>query len=450
MFRFPNYFVQCDRITGLTHILNNPLCNQNQSRIESIMKKAIQSSIAACAIASLTLTGFSADWPQWRGIHRDGISPETGLLGSWEKSPDLVWTFRDAGKGYSGPAIVDGVYYSLGTNDDTETVFALDIKDGSRKWHTPVGEILGNAWGDGPRATPTVVGDHVYAMSGNGHLYCLKAADGSVVWKVSMTDDLGGKVPTWGYTESVLHDDGHILCTPGGDKGAIASINAKTGKVLWQSDDFTDEAQYSSIVMAEIHGKKQYVQRTMKSIVGIHPENGDVLWKTDFPGRTAMIPTPIVTGNHVYVTGGYGTGCKLIEIKDDWSVNEIYYNRDMKNHHGGVVLVDGNAIFGYSDGVGWLMQDLKTGSEIWSEKDKLGKGAVTMADGRFYCIAEDSGEVALLEVSRDGYKSRGSFTIDPKSSIRASRGKIWTHPVIVDGKLYLRDQDIVYCYNISR
>jgi outer membrane protein assembly factor BamB len=394
------------------------------------------------------LSAHAADWPQWRGPNRDGSSPETNLMEKWASAPELKWIYRDAGKGYSGPAIVDGTYYSMGTDGDSETVFALDTTDGSRKWQTAVGSILGNAWGDGPRSTPTVSGDHLYAMSGTGNLVCLNTSDGREVWRVTM-QSLGGEVPTWGYTESVLVDDGHVICTPGGSKGAVAALDARTGKLVWQSDDFTDEAQYSSIVAATIHNKKHYIQRTMKSIVGIDPQDGDILWKTDFPGRTAMIPTPIVKDNYVYVTGGYGTGCKLVEITENWDVKEVYYNRDMKNHHGGVVLVDDKAVFGYSDGVGWLMQDLMTGDEIWSERSKLGKGAVTMADGHFYCISEDRGEVELLKVTRDGYESEGRFTLDPQSSIRASRGKIWTHPVIVNGKLFLRDQDLVYCYDIT-
>lgn len=389
-----------------------------------------------------------ADWPQWRGLDRDGSSPEKNLKSDWSEAPKTEWIFKDAGKGYSGPAIVDGNYYSMGTKDSKETVFALNAKNGEHIWTTSIDDIHQNAWGDGPRATPTIVGDKLYAISGNGKLVCMSLSDGDLVWSKTMKQ-LGGKVPNWGYTESVLHDNGHIICTPGGSRGAIAALEADTGDVVWQSTDFEDGAQYSSIIKATIRSVPQYVQRTMKSIVGIHPENGKVLWKTDFPGRTAMIPTPIVRGNTVYITGGYGTGCTLIEVTEDWKTEEVYFNKNMKNHHGGVVQFD-DAVFGYSDGIGWIMQDLESGEEIWSERSKLGKGAVTFADGHFYCVAENDGKVELLEASKKGYISKGSFTIDPQSEIRASRGKIWTHPVIVDGKLYLRDQDMVYCYNISK
>ena len=190
------------------------------------------------------------------------------------------------------------------------------------------------------------------------------------------------------------------------------------------------------------------MQRTEKSIFGIHAENGSVLWKTDFPGRTAVIPTPIVFGNRVYVTAGYGTGCKAVEINEKMEVKELYSNRLMKNHHGGAIQVGGH-VFGYSDGVGWLCQDLESGEEVWSEKRALGKGAIGMADGKLICVDEGSGKVMLIDASTEGFKEHGSFTLDPQSEIRASRGKIWTHPVVINGKLYLRDQDLVYCYQVQ-
>lgn len=390
----------------------------------------------------------AADWTQWRGINRDGKSPETGLKSDWSSAPKLKWIFKDAGKGYSGPAISNGVLYSMGTEGNQENVFAVDINSGTMKWSVKIDSILQNAWGDGPRATPTVVGTKLYAMSGPGRLVCMNVENGDIHWSKEMSA-LGGKEPNWGFTESVLFDEGKIICTPGGNQGAIVALNAENGKVVWQSKGFKDGAQYSSIIKATIHGVPQYIQRTMKSIVGVSIKDGSVLWQTKFPGRTAMIPTPIVKGNHIYITGGYGTGCTLIRVDSNWKVSEVYFNKNMKNHHGGVVLL-GDSVFGYSDGVGWIMQNFMTGEEVWSEKSKLGKGAVTYADGHFYCLGENTGRVELLKATKDGYESKGSFVLSPQSEIRASRGKIWAHPVIVDGTLYLRDQDLLYSYDISK
>lgn len=414
------------------------------------LKISIMRQVALGLIAGQTLvwTQADSDWPQWRGPARDGHSSDTELLASWpDGGPKQLWIYRDAGKGYAGPAIVAGTLYTMGTQDNQSTLIALDAKSGKGKWTTKIGDILGNGWGDGPRGTPSVDGERVYAMNGGGDLVCAKTSDGSIIWRKSMKE-LGGNVPNWGYTESVLVDGEKVLATPGGDKGTMVALNKMTGEIVWQSQDLQENAHYSSIVPATIQGQWQYVQRTEKSIFGIHAETGAVLWKTDFPGRTAVIPTPIVYGNRVYVTAGYGTGCKAIEIMANMEVKELYSNRLMKNHHGGAIRV-GAHVYGYSDGVGWLCQDLETGEEVWSDKESLGKGALGLADGKLICLDEGSGKVMLIDASPEGFKPRGSFTLDPQSEIRASRGKIWTHPVVVDGKLYLRDQDLIYCYQVK-
>ncbi|MDG1892661.1 MAG: PQQ-like beta-propeller repeat protein [Verrucomicrobiota bacterium] len=387
-------------------------------------------------------------WPQWRGAHRDGISSEVGITETWpEAGPERLWLYKNAGKGYSGPAVVNGQYVTMGTRNNSTTLLCLDAATGEESWSTSLGDILGNSWGDGPRGTPAVEAERVYALTGEGVLVCTSISDGSIRWKVSMSD-LGGSQPNWGYTESVLIDGSQIVVTPGGGDGTVAALDKMSGKLLWQSADITDKAHYSSIVPASIHGKMQYIQRTEKSIFGLHPKTGALLWKTDFPGRTAVIPTPVVYGNQVYVTAGYGAGCKAIEILANNEVKELYANRNMKNHHGGVVRM-GTHLFGYSDGVGWMCQNLIDGSEVWSERKALGKGAVTMVDGKLICLDENKGSVTLLEASTEGFRQRSQFTPAPQSEIRASRGKVWTHPVVAEGRLYLRDQDLIYCYTLK-
>jgi outer membrane protein assembly factor BamB len=276
--------------------------------------------------------------------------------------------------------------------------------------------------------------------------------DGKELWRATMSD-LGGKVPGWGYTESVLVDGKQVVCTPGGSQGAIAALDKTTGKVIWQSKEFTDGAQYSSIVPATINGQPQYVQRTMESIVGISPKDGALLWKQAYPGKTAMIPTPIVKGNQVYVTGGYGVGSMSFRIEPGNKVAMIFdetagTNKVMKNHHGGVILV-GDHIYGYSDGVGLTCQDFKTGAEVWSEKRAVQKGAVSYADGMLYFLEEGTGNVVLIEATPKGYSEKSRFKLDPQTAIRSPQGRIWTHPVISNGRLYLRDQDLIHCYAVK-
>jgi outer membrane protein assembly factor BamB len=402
--------------------------------------------ITLAALASSALHANSFDWPQWRGPERSDVSKETGLLKAWPSGgPKRVWLFEKAGNGYSGPAIVGGKLFTLGVRDGSEVLLILDSNTGKELLATKVGSVLDNDWGDGPRGTPTVDGDRVYALSGPGDLVCVKVADGKVLWQVSMKD-LGGSKPNWGYTESVLVDGGLVLCTPGGSKGAVAALDKMTGKVRWQSKEFTEPAHYSSIVTAEINGTRQYVQRTEKSVVGLSTTDGKLLWETSFPGRTAVIPTPIVRGNEVYVTAGYGSGSKMVRIEPGNKVTTVYENKVMKNHHGGAILV-GDHVYGYGD-PGWVCQDFKTGESVWNSRD-LGKGAVGYADGMLYCVEESSGTVVLAEASPKGWKEHGRFKLDPQTKIRSSRGRIWTHPVIANGKLYLRDQDLIYCYDVK-
>ena len=266
-------------------------------------------------------------------------------------------------------------------------------------------------------------------------------------WSVHLVQELGGKVPGWGYTESVLVDQGRVICTPGGKNGALAALDAKTGKVLWRSKEFTDAAQYSSPIVIEHQGKRQYVQLFMKNLVGIEAKSGKLLWKSEWPGKVAVIPTPIYADNHVYISSGYGVGCKLVEL-GGFTPKDIYENKVMKNHHGGVIK-KGDFLYGYSDGYGWVCQNFKSGELVWNEKKALGKGAIAYADGKFYCLGEGDGRVILIEATPRGWTPKGEFTISPQTKQRNPKGKVWTHPVISNGKMYLRDQELIFCYDIK-
>ncbi len=402
---------------------------------------------AVLVSASVTATVSAADWPQWRGPERTGRSAETGLLRSWpEDGPTRLWLYREAGIGYAGFAVVGGRLYTMGARNDVEYAIAVDTKTGTEIWAKPIGERLENNWGDGPRGTPTVDDGLVYALSARGNLVCLRAKDGKKIWSADLVKKLGGKIPHWGYTESVLVDGNRVVCTPGGRNGAIAALHKQTGKPIWRSKGFRDGAQYSSIIAVDLNGERQYVQLTMETLVGVSAKTGRVLWQSDWPGRTAVIPTPINHGNRVYISSGYGVGCKLVEIGPKNRVEEIYANRVMKNHHGGVIRV-GDYLYGYSDGPGWVCQNFATGEMVWNHKG-LGKGCLTYADGMLICVDERNGDVALVEATPEGWKGRSRFRLSPQTELRKPAGRIWTHPVVSDGRLYLRDQELVYCYDI--
>lgn len=404
-------------------------------------------------VPTLSPSASAEDWSGFRGADRTGRTSETGLLQSWpEGGPSKVWVSRDAGIGYSGFAVVGDRMYTMGADASTEYVIALDAKTGRKVWQTPVGQRLKNGWGDGPRSTPSVSGGNVVALGGKGGLICVSAANGAKRWSVELTE-LGGKIPNWGYSESPLIDGDRVIVTPGGPQGTVAAFQLTDGAKIWQSSDMKEFCHYASIVPIEHYGQKQYLQLTMSKVFGLD-NDGKLLWQADWPGRTAVIPTPIYTDGRVYVTSGYGTGCMLLNITKDNQVEEIYANKKMKNHHGGVIQL-GDVLFGFSDGVGWACQDLATGDIVWNEKktrgneEALGKGAISFADGRFYCLDEQSGMCVLIEATKDGWKNVGKFRLDPQTQQRADKGKVWTHPVIANGKLYLRDQEVVICYDIA-
>ena len=274
-------------------------------------------------------------------------------------------------------------------------LIALDADSGKKKWSLQIGELLTNGWGDGPRMSPTIANGKIYALGGKGNLVCADTGRGKLIWKKSMVDDLAGKVPGWGYTESVLVDQGKVICTPGGNSGTLAALDANTGKTVWRSKDFTDGAQYSSPIAVNHEGQRQYIQLVMKNLVGIDSHDGSLLWKSSWPGKVAVIPTPIYSDGHAYITSGYGVGCKLVRIGKNAPQN-IYENKVMKNHHGGVIKIK-DYLYGYSDGVGWVCQNFKTGEMMWNEKKALGKGAIAYADGRLYCQGEGDGRIIMIE-----------------------------------------------------
>jgi outer membrane protein assembly factor BamB len=375
-------------------------------------------------------------------------SPDKAILSSWpEGGPKQLWLSRDGGLGYAGFSVADDTVYTMGALSGGENVIALDAASGKTKWSVQLdNRIYPNQWGDGPRMTPTIDGDRLYALSASGVLGCLNRADGKVLWKADLVSDFGGKLQSWGYTESVLVDGPRVLCTPGGSKGTMAALDKMTGKLLWQSKDLTEEAQYSSPILIEHGGKKQVVQLVGKKVFGLSPEDGSPLWQGDFPGRVAVIPTSIYHDGHVYVTAGYDVGARMFKLGGD-SPELVYESNKMVNHHGGVILVNGK-LYGHSDKGGWTCQDFLTGEPVWQDKT-LGKGCCAYVAGHLICVSEKEGNVVLVEASEAGWKEKGRFTLSPQTEQRKPQGRIWVHPVIVDGRLFLRDQELIYCYDIK-
>lgn len=404
------------------------------------------------AILLLSLAGSSlaapGDWPQFRGPNRDGASAETGLLQELPAGgPPLVWKATGLGIGYSTVSVVGDRVYTIGEDSEVSSVVALNAADGKKVWSARLGKAgaPGMPAFEGPRATPTVDGSLLVAVGQWGELACLDTAQGKELWRKDYTKDLGGKRPQWGFSESPLIDGDKVVITPGGGEGSIVALNKQYGAILWRSAGFTDSPHYSSLIVAQIGGVRQYIQLTADSVVGVKASDGKVLWRAPRKGRTAVIPTPIYSDGYVYVTSGYGIGCNLFKISSaggKFSAAEVYANKVMDDKHGGVIKV-GDCVYGHADGKGWTCQDFKSGAPKWQHND-LGKGSLIYADHRFYLRAEDKGTVVLIEASPAGFKEHGRFDQPDRS-----KKKAWPYPVIAHGRLYLRDMDTLLCYDVK-
>ena len=384
----------------------------------------------------------AAEWPQWFGPNRDGKSAETGLMKRWpDGGPPRVWETRGLGEGFSSFAVAGGRLYTQGQRDGKQYLMAFAVADGKKLWETANGGTYSNRRGSGPRGTPTLDGDRVYALASNGRLLCADTTDGKEIWAVDLLGQFGGSNTHWGISESPLIDGDRVIVTPGGSNGGLVALSKNTGKVIWRSE--SDRAGYSSAVVAEIGGVRQYITLTATAGLGVRADDGKVLWRySQVANRTANVATPIVRGDRVFLSSDYGTGCALLRLKPangGIDAEEIYFNRDMRNHYSTSVLV-GDHLYGYSSRIFTCMR-FDTGQVAWQDR-AVGKGQVIYGDGLLYLLSE-GGAVALVEPSPDGYKEISRFEI--------GRGDYptWTLPVIADGKLYLRDQDKLSSYNIQ-
>lgn len=392
------------------------------------------------SVASAALAQSAGNWPQWRGPNRDGISKETGLLKQWPaEGPPLAWKANGAGRGYSSFAISNGKLYTMGVRGDREFVVAFDVATGKEAWATAHGSAFRNDRGDGPRGTPTIDGDRVYALGGNGDLSALDARTGKIVWSKNILQEFGGSNIIWGISESPLVLGNKLLVNAGGPGASIVALNKANGSVIWKSQ--SDKAGYSSAIPVEINGVTQVVFFTGQRAVGLDSKDGRLLWEYERPSnRTANAATPIVRANRIFISSDYGTGGGVVEIKPDNKAEEIYFTKDMKNHHSSSVLI-GDHLYGFSSSILTAMK-FDTGELAWRDRS-VGKGSLVYADGHLYLLSEN-GVVGLVEATPAGYKEKGRFRIQQDSL------PTWAHPVVAGGTLYLRDQDTIYAYDVRQ
>ena len=394
-------------------------------------------------LLSFTLTSFAADWPQFRGPHRDGVSTEKGLAEQWpEDGPKLLWKTEGLGGGWSSVTITGKTIYTMGDLEDACYLFALNLQ-GKQLWKTRIGEPKGHRGYPGPRSTPTVSDGHVYALGQYGDLVCISTT-GKEIWRTNIENDYGGRMMSgWKWSESPLVDGGKVVVTPGGTKGGVLALDAKTGKQVWRCKDFTDTAGYSSLIVRDFGGVKQYIQVSGKSVVGIDANNGELLWKAPRAGKTAVVSNPIFHEGSLFVTSSYGVGCSGFEVSGtggNFKVKETYANKSIANHHGGCIRV-GDYVYGSSGSV-LVCLNLKTGKEMWKERS-AGKGAIVVVGNKIILRAESKGTISLVELNPNAYKEISRFEQPERT-----RKKAWAHPVVCDGVLYIRDQGLLLTYDL--
>jgi len=416
------------------------------------------------------LTADHQDWPQFHGPNRDNLCRETELNTNWKENPPaLLWKLEGLGTGYSSIAISEGKIFTMGDREVPEGtpnggddgkkmqfVLAFDLKTRKELWAAQVGP----PHKDGPRSTPTVDGELLYAIGTEGDLVCLETATGAERWRKSFTNDFGGQMMSrWMFSESALVDGPKLICTPGGAEAMLVALDKKTGEVIWKcvvpalGTKDKDGAGYASALIAEIDGVRQYIQLIGRGLIGVEAETGKFLWGYNgIANGVANIPMPVIRGRYVFTTTDYNSGSALLQISregETFQVKELYTlsGRQFENHHGGIVCVGNYVYGGHGNSRGEpRCVDVTTGKVVWQSKaPERGSAAVLYADGHLV-FRYDRGLVALIEATPEAYRLRGTFkpVMPEKDSALA-----WAHPVILKGRLYLRHDDLLACYDVS-
>lgn len=436
-----------------SHVSGSERTNDMQQ--SSHFRRVFVVSLAGLAIGWLPAAG--ADWPQFRGPNLDGKSAETGVIHSWEsKAPECLWLGEGLGKGYAGVAVAGGRIYTSGDLPAGQSVVAVNATDGKVLWTTALTEGPPKHGYEGARCTPTVVGDHLWVTTSNGSIACL-TTEGKLVWQKNFAQEWGGKMMSgWGFAESVLIDGNAAVCTPGGPDALMVALDKATGKELWKCQvpafgkNGKDGAGYSSIVISQAAGVKQYVQMTGRGVIGVRAADGKFLWGYDHSANgVANISSPVIAGDYVFSSTAYGAGAGLVKLTKDGDgvkAEEVYFLKAdvLQNHHGGMVLVDGYLYCGHKQNGGEpKCLDLKTGQMMWGPVKAPGKGsaAVTYVDGHLIFRYQD-GLVVLVEATPKEFRMKGSFK--PQFQEKES----WSYPVVSGGRLYLREQDKLMCYQL--
>ena len=407
-----------------------------------------RSAVAAPPAVRLTanVKESGAVWPQFLGPDRNNRSREKGLLAKWpDGGPKRAKTITGLGVGFSNISIADGVLYTMGNHGQREVVLAFNLESGKSLWEFDNAAAYHNGYGDGPRSTPTIDGERLYALGGTGELVCLDRRSGTKIWQKNIVKEFKAGVPNWGICESVLIDGDRLICTPGGRDATMVALDKKTGEVAWKAAvPQNDPAAYASPILVDVGGVKQFAQLTARGTIGIRASDGKFLWRDDSAANgTANCSAPVADGNMVVSASGYGKGGSMVELSSsggETSCRFAWHSNDLAVHHGGLVLYEGHVYAAADQALNCI--ELTTGKVKWKDRS-VGKGSLTFADGRLI-VRSEGGPVALVEATPAGYRELGQFQQPERSGSSA-----WTYPVVAGGKLFLRDQDKLLIYDVK-
>ena len=415
--------------------------------------------VAAIVTCSVLAAGTMASaeapsWPVFHGPNGDNISTETGLLKVWpEDGPPLIWTAQGIGEGFASVSLAGGVIYTAGNIGGNMVITAMDL-DGKTQWQADCGK----AWTKGPagtRATPTVDGDRLYYETPYGDVVCMDVANGEIIWKINILDEFAATNITWALAESVIIDGDNAICCPFGKKASVVALAKKTGAVVWAAECTDEKAGekggektgYATVSIVKFAGRRMILAMSGKALVGVDADNGELLFRHEHETRYDVNALqPIFSDGMVFISSGYGAGSEMVKLTasgDKITAEQAWVNMDLSNHHGGVILLDGY-LYG-ADKSNWLCLDWETGQTKYSNEG-VDKGAVTCADGMLYTQAEDEKKrtLGLVKPTPEGHQLVSQFAFP-----EGGKGRVWAHPVVCGGRLYIRHGDKLYVYNVK-
>lgn len=399
--------------------------------------------VTFATILIFTSVSILAQTPtKWRGPNGNGVYDETGLLKEWPASgPEIIWSYDALGEGHSSPAIANGLIYLSGMEGETGFVYAL-TPDGNLKWKKSYGEEFHESY-PGSRSTPVIAGDLLYIYSGKGDLTCMDAGSGDIKWQKNAFDDFDGKNIRWGVTETVVVDGDKVYFTPGGKKNNVVALNRLTGEVIWSSPGKGEVSAYCTPLLVDLPSRKLLVTHTADHIIGVDTKDGKMLWSYPFTNRWQVhANTPIFYKGDLFCFSGYGQGGVKLNLSEDGSkVEKAWFNEHLDSRIGGMVVLDGYLYGSGDNNREWRCVNWETGEETYASKD-IGKGVVIADDNMLYCYS-DRGELGLAKATSE------EFNLVSKTRVELGSAQHWSHPVINNGRLYLRHGNTLLVYKIK-